>query len=186
MTFVFYVSRLIVFENQINAGAWKKQTNNQKINTALDRGNAKCDGQEAFAIGIINDTIDEKQSISNRPPSCSAAKKNNKGRPLEQISSATFSSLLSLSLQTSERALTDIANERAQESDRAMVGPPAHSGRTSSSFFSVKVNALPTKLSHTKKLFRDFSPETCPRVHHDESLSCSSAPKKATDRDDSF
>ena len=39
-------------------------------------------------------------------------------RQAEQISSAAFSSWLSLSLQTSERALTDIANERAQESDR--------------------------------------------------------------------
>ena len=46
-------------------------------------------------------------------------RKTNKGRPLEQISSAAFSSLLSLALQTSERALTDIANERAQESDFA-------------------------------------------------------------------
>ena len=31
---------------KIIAGARKKQTNHQKINTVLHRGNAKCDGQE--------------------------------------------------------------------------------------------------------------------------------------------
>ena len=56
----------------------KKQTNHQKINTVLHRGNAKCDSQEAFARGTIDDTIDEKQLIFNRPPSCSAAKKQTK------------------------------------------------------------------------------------------------------------
>ena len=76
MTFVFYVSR--PFFLKINAGARKKQTNHQKINTVLHRGNAKCDGQEAFARGTIDGTMDEKQLISNRPPSCSAAKKNKK------------------------------------------------------------------------------------------------------------
>ena len=106
---------------KINAGPRKKQINHQKINTALHRGNVKCDGQEAFARGTINDTIDEKQLISNRPPSCSAAKKQtNKGRPLEQISPAAFLRLHSLSLSPdsgTQRAFTDIANERAQESD---------------------------------------------------------------------
>ena len=76
MTFVFYVSRPIFFENQ--CGRAEKQTNHQKINTVLHRGHAKCDGQEAFARGTIDDTIDEKQLISNRPPSCSAAKKQTK------------------------------------------------------------------------------------------------------------
>ena len=66
---------LVQFFLKINARARKKQTNHQKINTLLHRGNAKCDGQEAFARGTIDDTIDEKQLISNRQPSCSAAKK---------------------------------------------------------------------------------------------------------------
>ena len=118
---------------------------------------------------------------------CLAAqrKKQNKGRPLEQISSAAFSSLLSLSLQTSERALSDIANGRAQQSDRAMVGPSVPPSLSRSTF-------CPQKLSHThthtrtkkkkKKLFGHFSSETCPWIHYDESLSCSSAPIKATDQ----
>ena len=72
-------------------------------------------------------------------------RKTNKGRPLEQISSAAFSSLLSLSPQTSERALTNIANERVQEGDRATVGPPAPS--LSRSTF------CPQKLSHKEKFF---------------------------------
>ena len=129
---------------KINAGARKKQTNHQKINTVLHRGNAKCDGQEAFARGTIDGTIDEKQLISNRPTSCSAAKtKQNKGRPLEQISFAAFSRLLSLSPDRgSERALTDMANKHAQESDRAMVGPPAPSSLSRSTF-------CPQQLSHT-------------------------------------
>ena len=76
MTFIFYVSRPIFFENQCRSA--EKQTNHQKINTVLHRGNAKCDGLEAFARGTIDDTIDEKQLISNRPPSCSAAKKQTK------------------------------------------------------------------------------------------------------------
>ena len=77
------------------AGVRKKQTTHQKINTVLHRGNAKCDSQEAFARGTIDDTIDEKQLIFNRPPSRS--ENTNKGHPLEQIFSAAFSSLLSLS-----------------------------------------------------------------------------------------
>ena len=55
-----------------------KQTTKKKKNTVLHRGNAKCDSQEAFARGTIDDTIDEKQLIFNRPPSCSAAKKQTK------------------------------------------------------------------------------------------------------------
>ena len=149
MTFVFYVSHPIVFGNQCGS-AEKKQTNHQKINTVLHRGDAKCDGQEVFAIGIINNTIDEKQPISNRPPSWSAAKKQTKDVHLSRSLLPLFvASLLymSLSLQTSERALTDIANERAQEShrDRAMVGPQAPSSLSRSTF-------CPQKLSHTQKL----------------------------------
>ena len=56
---------LVQFFMKINAGVRKKQTNHQKINTVLHRGNAKCDGQEAFARGTIDDTIDEKQLIFN-------------------------------------------------------------------------------------------------------------------------
>ena len=56
-------------------------------------------------------------------------------------------------------------------------------GRTSSSFFFVKVNVWPTESYHTQKnFFRNFSSETCPWIHHNESLSCSSAPIKATDQ----
>ena len=55
MTFVFYVSRPIFLK--INAGARKKQTNHQKINKVLHRGNAKCDGQEAFARGTIDGAV---------------------------------------------------------------------------------------------------------------------------------
>ena len=154
MTFVLYVSRPIFFENQCGS-AEKKQTNHQKINTVLHRGNAKCDGQEAFARGTLDGTIDEKQLISNRPPSCSAAKtKQNKGRPLEQISFAAFSRLLSLSPDRgSERILTDMANKHAQESDRAMVGPPAPSSLSRSTF-------CPQQLSHThtQKTFLETSP----------------------------
>ena len=82
---------------KINAGAQKKK--HQKINTVLRRVNAKCDGQEVFDRGTIDGTIDERQLISNRPPSCGAAKKH-KGHPLEHISFAAFSRLLSLSLKT--------------------------------------------------------------------------------------
>ena len=64
MTFVFYVSRELFFF-KTNAGVRKKQTNHQKINTVLHRGNTKRDGQEAFAGGT-DDTIDEKQLIFNR------------------------------------------------------------------------------------------------------------------------
>ena len=90
-----------------------------------------------------------KNSSFLRPTSCSAAKKTNKGRPLEQISSAAFSRLLFLSLSPdrgSERTLTDIANEQAQESDRAMVGPPAPSSLSRST-------VCPQQLSHKKKTF---------------------------------
>ena len=76
----------------------------------------KCDSQEAFARGTIDDTIDEKQLNFNRPPSCSAAKKQTKDVHLSRsLLAAAFSSLLCLylSLQTNERTLTDIANERA-------------------------------------------------------------------------
>ena len=170
MTFVFYVSRPIVFENQ--CGSAEKQTNRQKINTVLHRGNAKCDSQEAFARGTIDDTIDEKQLISNRPRSRSAAK-NKKGCPFEQIFSAAFLSLLFLSLQTSERALTNIANERAQESDRAIVGHPAPSSLSRSTF-----SKCPQKLTQ-KNFFRDFSLETRPWIHHDESRSYSNGPNKS-------
>ena len=146
MTFVFYVSRPIVFENQCgSAEKTNKPPKNKHSRALLHRGNAKCDSQEAFARGTIDDTIDEKQLISNRPRSRSAAK-NKKGCPFEQIFSAAFSSLLFLSLQTSERALTDIANKRAQESDRAIVGHPAPSSLSRSTFFKV-----PTK-ANTKKL----------------------------------
>ena len=59
------------------------------------------------------------------------------------------------SLQTSERALTDKANERAQESDRAMVGPPAPSSLSRSMF------GPPKAITNKKNFFRDFSSETC-------------------------
>ena len=156
---------------KINAGAWKKQTNHQKIIAVLHRGNAKCDSQEAFARGTIDDTIDEKQLISNRPPSRSA-EKNKKGCPLEQIFSAAFSSLLFLSLQISERAPTDIVNKRAQESDRAIVGHPSPSSLSRSTF-----SKCPQKL--TQNFFMDFSLETCPWTHHEESRSYSSGPNKS-------
>ena len=166
---------------KINAGARNKQTNHQKINTVLHRGNAKCDGQEAFARGttaLIDETIDDKQLISNRPTSCSAAKKQTKDVHLSRSLLPLFrdcSSSLSLSPDRgSERALTDIANEHAQESDRAMVC------RTSSSFFSVNVNVLPTTAITHKKNFL----WTSPRRYVPESFmmnpSCSSAPIKAT------
>ena len=68
--------------------------------------------KKPFARGTIDDTIDENQLISNRPPSRSAAEKNkNKGRPLQQISSPGrfFEIALTLSPDRgSERALTDI------------------------------------------------------------------------------
>ena len=55
-----------------------------------------------------------------------------------------------------------------------MVGPPAPSSLCQGQRFD-------HKSYHTlKNFFRDFSSETYPRIHHDESLSCSSAPIKAT------
>ena len=71
-----------------------------------------------------------------------------------------------------------------RHSERTCVREWSSDGRTSSSFFSVNVNVLPTKaITHTKKNFsRDFSSDTCPWIRHDESLSCSSAPIKATDQ----
>ena len=72
------------------------------------------------------------------------------------ISFAAFSRLLSLSPDRgSERGLTDMANEHAQESDGAMVGPPAPSSLSRSTF-------CPQQLSHKKNFFRDFSSEVCP------------------------
>ena len=70
-------------------------------------------------------------SLSTDPTSPSAAKKKKKQEQKKktkdvQISSAAFWRSLSLSLQTSDRGLTGIANERAQESDRGMVGSQAY------------------------------------------------------------
>ena len=96
---LFYMF-LVQFFLKINAGARKKQINLQKINTLLHRGNAKCDGQEAFARGTINDTIDEKQLVSNRPPSCSAAKKKQWTSTWADLSCRFFEIALSFSLQT--------------------------------------------------------------------------------------
>ena len=163
---------LVQFILKINAGVRKKQTNHQKINTVLHRGNAKCDSQEAFARGTIYDTIDEKHTVSgvslwlarqhagrkkisrglriwrNREvrspreifflrPACCWASHNETPLTVKNSSFLTghrlavqrknkqrtstwadifcrfFEFALSLSLQTSERALTDIANERA-------------------------------------------------------------------------
>ena len=68
-------------------------------------------------------------------------------------------------------------------SERTCAREWSSDGRTSSAFFSVKVNVWPTESYHKqKKLFRDFSSETYPWIHHDGSLSCSSAPIKATDQ----
>ena len=109
MTFFFFKFLVQFFWKSV----WKKQTNHQKINMVLDRGNAKCDSQEAFARGTIDDTIDEKQLIFNRPPSCSAAKNKQRTSTWADLFCRFFEFALPLSLQTSERALTDIANERA-------------------------------------------------------------------------
>ena len=126
-------------------------------------------------VPLIDDTIDEKQLISNRPTSCSAAKKQTKDVHLSRSLLPLFrhcSSSLSPD-RGSGSALTDIANEHAQESDRAMVGPPAPSSLSRPTF-------CPQQLSHKKDFFRDFSSEICPWNLHDESLSCSRAPIKAT------
>ena len=82
---------------------------------------------------------------------------------------------LSLSLQTSEHT--------HRRSERTCAREWSSDGGTSSSFFSVKVNALkePTKLSQ-KNFLRDFSSETCPWIRHDEPLGYSSAPIIATDQ----
>ena len=157
MTFVFYVSRPNFLK--INAGARKKQTNHQKINTVLHSRNAKCDGLETFVRGTIDDTIDEKQLISAGHRLVMQRKKQtNKGRPLEQISSAALSNCSpSLSRPVSVHSSTC--------SERTCAREWLIDGRTSSSFFSVKVNVLPTKaITHKKNFFRDFSSETFPWI----------------------
>ena len=114
-----------------------------------------CDGQEAFAIGII-DTIDETKLTSNRYTVLKCSVKD-KGRPvlLCRFFEIALSLSLSLSLQASERVFTGIANKHAQESNRAMVGPPAPSLDLSRS--KVCPQSVPPK-----NFFWDFSSEIRP------------------------
>ena len=171
MTFVFYVSRPIVFENQCGSAEKNKQTT-KKINTVLHRGNAKCDSQEAFARGTIDDTIDEKQLISNRPRSRSAAK--NKKRM--SIWADIFCRFFEFALPHSP----DQWARTHRHSEQTCAREWSSDCRTSSSFFSVKVYVfkVPTK-ANTKNFFRDFSLETRPWIHHDESRSYSNGPNKS-------
>ena len=142
---------LVQFFLKINAGARKKQTNHQKINNVLHRGNAKCDGQEAYARGTIDDIIDEKQLISNRPPSCSAAKNKQRKATWADLFCCFFE--LALPLSPDQLARTH------RHSERTCAREWSSDGRTSSAFFSVKVNVWPTESYHKqKKTFLGISP----------------------------
>ena len=146
---------LFQFFLKINAGA-RKTTNHQKINTVLHRGNAKCDGQEAFARGTIETPLMKNSSfLTGHRLAVQRKNKQTKDVHLRRSLLPLFR-VCSPSLQTSERALTDIANERAQESDRAMVGPPAPSSQSRSTFCPQSYHTL------KNNCFGDFSSETCP------------------------
>ena len=114
------------------------------------------------------DIIDEKQLISTRPPSCSAAKKK-KDIHLRRSLLPLFR-VCSLSLSPDQWARTH------RHSERTCAREWLSDGRTSSSFFSVKFNVLPTKaITQThKKTVLGISP----RRHVPEStwMSPSAAP----------
>ena len=147
MTFVFYVSRPIFFENQCGSAEKTNKPPKNKHSTSQ----RKCEMWWSRSVRqrYTDGTIDKKQLISNRPPSCKAAKKTTtKDVHLSRSFLPLFRDCSpSLSPDRgSERGLTDMANKHAQESDWAMVGPPGPSSLSRSTF-------CPQQRSHTKKLF---------------------------------
>ena len=175
MTFVFYVSRPIYFENQCGSA---EKTNKPPKNTH-GTSQRKCEmwciwSCKKRSPEVPSTTPLTKQLISNRPPSCSAAK--NKQRK------ATWADLFCRFFELAIPVSPDQWARTPRHSERTCVREWSSDGRTSSSFFSVKVNVWPTESYHKpKKTFLGISP----RRHVPEStmmipqlLQCS----KATDR----
>ena len=148
MTFVFYVSRPTFFENQCGSAEKTNKSSKNKHGTSQ----RKCEMWWSRSVRLryhwSTTPLMKNSSFLTGHRLAVQRKKTNKGRPLEQISSAAFSRLLSLSLSRPwQWARTPTYSEwtcaREWSSD----------GRTSSSFFSVKVNVLPTTAITQNKLF---------------------------------
>ena len=119
LCFMFLVQLFV----KINAGARIKQTNHRKINTVFQRGSTEMCWSRSVHLSTIS--IDETKQSHFQPIHWLAVQWKNKQTENVQISSAAFSTLLSLSLQADEHILTGIANQRVlQKSDQAMVGVP--------------------------------------------------------------
>ena len=170
--FLFFSSNFFL-ENHCRSTEKTNKPPKNKHGPVLHRGNAKCDGQEAFARCTINDTIDKKKNSSFlRGHRLAVQRKKERTSTCADLFCCFFEIALPLSLS--------LDGGTHRHSERTCARGWSGDGRTSSSFFSVKVNVLPTTAITQKKLFfRDVSSEIGPWII-DESLSCSSAPIKAT------
>ena len=135
---------LVQFFLKINAGARKKQTNHQKINTVLHRGNANVMGKKR-SPEVPSTTPLTKNSLFLTDHRLAGQLKNKQRK-------ATWADLFCCFFELALPLFPDQWSRRThRHSERTCAREWSSDGTTSSAFFSVKVNVRPIESYHKPK-----------------------------------